>query len=278
MRTLLAVVLAAAVAVPALAADPENGTISPSSPKTAWKGSVEASSVGYTLYTVAGQNPSESCEQPYCDTFTLKLEGTTANVALMAKTEGVNEIDIALDKDGEVTTFSGDDMAKGTVKNLPPGEYKIYVWGVKGASSGSIAFDYEATAEIAGATGGTPPPTTGTSPTTQPAPQPTQPVSQPDTPTKLSVKAKKTSARKANKRKRLVVDLSTSRGLKNVVVSLKRGRKTVGTAKLAGFQGSGTVAIRLKGKLKKGKHSILVRATDDGGRPVSAKGSVKIVK
>ena len=278
LRRLLAVstVLAAAVAFPAVASDPSEGTVSPASPKFAWTGNVEASTVGYFLYTTAGESPSGSCEAPHCDTFTLKVDGG-GNLTLTAEsdTAGVNEIDIALEKsDGSVVVFSGAGKAKGTIKALPAGTYPVYVWGVVGASSGNIAFDYKASAELpataapAPAPAGGPAPAPGAGGSPQPAPA---------APATLTVKAPKASARKLNKSRRLTVKVSASGQVKNLVATLTKGKRKVGTAKLAGFEGTGSVAIRLAKKLKAGRYAVKVTATDAAsGKPVATSAKVRV--
>ena len=276
---LLSTTLAAIAALPALASDPSEGTVSPTSPTTAWSGEVQASSVGYTLYTVAGQSPSDSCDQPHCDTYTLKVEGGgNLTLTIESDTEALNEIDIALEKaDGSMVVFTGSDgKAKGTIKNLPAGTYPIYVWGVVGASSGNIAFDYKASAALPAAA---PAPAPGPAPA--PAPDPgtgsPQPQPAPAAPATMSVKAPKASARKLNKSKRFTVKLSSSAQVKNVVLALKKGKRTVGTAKLAGFDGSGTVAVRLKKKLRAGRYALKVTATDAAsGKPVATSAKVRL--
>ena len=262
--------LAASAALPAFAADPSEGTVSPASPKVAWVGDVQASSIGYALFTAAGASPSGNCEQPYCDTFSLKVEGG-GNLTLTAEsdTAGLNEIDIALEKsDGSVAVFTGADRAKGTVKGLPAGDYPVYVWGVVGASSGSIAFDYKGSAELPAAAAPAP---------AGPAPAPGASQPAPAAPATLSVKVPKASARELNRAKRLVVKLSASGQVKDVVATLTAGRRTVGTAKLAGFDGTGTVAIRLAKKLKKGRYGLKVTATDSAsGKPVRTSAKVRV--
>ena len=279
LRRLAAASIAAVTlaALPAFASDPSEGTVSPSSPTTAWVGDVQASSIGFTLFTVGGQSPSGgNCRQPYCDTYTLKVEGG-GNLTLTAEsdTEGLNELDIAIEKaDGSVNVYSGPDgKAKGTVKNLPAGTYPIYVWGVVGAASGSVAFDYKASAAL---------PAAAPAPAAPAAPAPGAGAPQPApaaAPATLSVKVPKASARKVNKSKRLGVTLSASSQVKNVVATLTKGKRKVGSRKLAGFEGSGTVAIRLSKKLKAGRYGLKVTATDSAtGKPVATSAKLRLKK
>lgn len=237
----------------------------------AWIGDVAVSSLGYALFSTAGESPSGSCEQPYCDTSTLKVEGG-GNLTLQAASEspGLNEIDIALEKaDGTVVVFSGDTKAKGTIKNLAAGTYPVYIWGVVGASSGSVAFDYTASAELPAAAPAPAP--------ASPAPGGSAPAPAAQQPATLSAKVGKASARKLNKRKRLTFKLSSSAQVDNVVATLTSGKRTVGKARLAGFQGSGSVALRLSKKLKKGRCTLKVTATDAAtGKPVATPAKVRV--
>ena len=273
LRSLIAVstTLAAFAALPAFAADPSEGTVSPASPTVAWVGDVQASSIGFALFTVAGESPSGNCQQPYCDTFSLKVEGG-GNLTLTAEsdTSGLNEIDIALEKaDGSVVVFTGaEGRAKGTVKGLAAGTYPHYVWGVVGAASGSIAFDYKGSAELPAAAAPAP---------AAPAPGTDAPQPAPAAPATLSVKVPKASARKLNRSKRMGIKLTASAQVKNVVATLTAGKRKVGTAKLAGFQGTGTVAIRLSKKLKAGRYALKVTATDSAsGKPVATSAKVRL--
>src|SRR5436190_2219995 len=56
------------IAASAFAATPDKGTISSSSPKVTWGGSITNSGVFYNAWA---QDPSTDCSAPACDTFTL---------------------------------------------------------------------------------------------------------------------------------------------------------------------------------------------------------------
>jgi hypothetical protein len=60
--------------------------------------------------------------------------------------------------------------------------------------------------------------------------------------------------------KRLTVKLRSTGRLSKVVVTLKRGSKTIGTGRLARIDGTATVAVRAKTTLRKGRYTLVARA------------------
>ena len=99
-------------------------------------------------------------------------------------------------------------------------------------------------------------------PQNQPAPQ--QAPSQTPSDFALTAKAPKVSARKTRKSRRFSVPVTTSRAIQKLVLTLKKGKKTLGTATVSPFSGKGSVALRSKSRLKKGTYDLVVVGTDQG--------------
>jgi hypothetical protein len=127
--------------------------------------------------------------------------------------------------------------------------------------------------------GSTPPPPPTTTPT-NPGPSPSAPPPASSNPpaaqqpgpthvnyTRLPFTTPKAlgSARKAAKKRTLVVKGRASATITGLVVQLRKGRKVVGTAKAATFSGSRTLKLKLKSrKLKKGAYKLVASGTVNG--------------
>ena len=86
----------------------------------------------------------------------------------------------------------------------------------------------------------------------------------------LKLKSGKQSAKKANAKHSATVALKSSAALTDVVAKLKRGTTTIGTGKVAKLSGTTKVAIKLKGKVKKGAYKLVVAAKRADGSKFKA--------
>jgi hypothetical protein len=91
------------------------------------------------------------------------------------------------------------------------------------------------------------------------SPAPGGPGSQPAaTELRLTLARASLAAKKANSKRSASLVLKSSEALSAVSAKLMRGSKTLGSATLAEVSGSGTLKLKLKGKLKKGAHKLVV--------------------
>ena len=92
----------------------------------------------------------------------------------------------------------------------------------------------------------------------------------PATAARVSLKGSTISAKKANAKRSASLVLQSSGPLTSVTASLKRGSTSVGSGSLAKLSGSGTLKLKLKGKLKKGAHKLRVTGKRADGSTLSA--------
>lgn len=104
--------------------------------------------------------------------------------------------------------------------------------------------------------GGTPPPGSGNS----------------ELPVTLVTKAVK--AKKA--KKRLKLKLRSSEKVTNLGAQLRKGTKVAGTGKLAALDGTGTLTLKLKKRLKKGKYVLDLAGNDAAGKRLLAGARLKV--
>ena len=252
--------LAAAVAGTAVAATPENGTVSESAPKVEWTGETTGGYASRMPTAVSGSTETP-CEAPSCDTFTLKVE-KSANLTVAEALDSESEtaaFTMRITKpDGEVIqtdsdpgAASGGKYAKVVIKNAPTGEYVINHY------DNSTAMSFKAYAElaVAGAPAPAPQPGGGPAPATQPSTQTVQAID-------LQVKAGKASAKKLAKTKKLPITVTVSREVKSITAALKKGSKVVGKGSLGTTSGTKKMNVKLSKKLKKGTYTLSVVATD----------------
>lgn len=62
------------------------------------------------------------------------------------------------------------------------------------------------------------------------------------------------------KGRRLSLSLRSSRVLRRLVVTLKQGKRTVATGRLARIDGDGTVTLKARGSLKRGRYTVVAKA------------------
>lgn len=281
------VVLAGATA--AVAATPENGTVSKASPKVTWTGQVSNSyfnRVALLLADAAGQSDTVPCGPQTCDTFKLTVADQddltiTADAPESTSSTGGAGSQVTLritkpdgSKELHTTDTPGASPEKPFIvkfKKAPAGEWAIeyynYFYGG--------AIDYNASATLGAAStapapaspkpGEAPPPTPGSNP-------------QPQDGLSVDVKASGGSAKKLNKSRKLGATITVSRAVKNATAILKSGKKVVGKGKLGAFSGSKKVTLKLSKKLKAGKYSLVVSASDGAGSSATKTVALKLKK
>jgi hypothetical protein len=141
---------------------------------------------------------------------------------------------------------------------------KTYAYG--GCKDGETATPTTApTPAPGGGTGGG-----GTTPTTGPTPAP----GGGSTPAKAPITIDITKAKA--KGKVVSIGLRSSEALSGLKGTLKKGKKKVGTGKLAKLGSTGTIKLKGKKKMKKGTYSFALTAKDSSGQPVKATFSVRV--
>ena len=258
-------------AVPALAAEPESGSVSNAAPTFEWTGE----SNGYGYYPVHSITGEGECAPPLCDSVELEVVDS-ANLTLTVDNNAANgpgtdvvQVDV-VKPDGEKMLTGGTD-GKPTVvkiKNAPKGTYTIEVTtNEQQQNDGS----YKGVAVLGTGTAPAPPPAT-----TTPTPQTTPPPAQQQPAAALSLKTRKASAKKS--RKGLKLAIGTSKPVKDLTAALVKGKKVVGKGKLASLASSGTVKLKTK-KLKPGRYLVALDATDaSSGQKVGLRAKFKVVK
>jgi hypothetical protein len=285
-RILCGVTLAAVVAGTAVAATPDNGTVSESAPKVEWTGETTGGYLSRMPTAVSGSTDTP-CEAPSCDTFTLKVE-KSANLTV-AESLDTDSADAAFTlritkPDGEVIQTNSDPggasnkYVKVVIKNAPTGEYVINHY-----DNSADGTTFKAYAELAVPGAPAAPPATGgsnappapqqqqTGP--QPAPQPNQSVQALD----VQVKVGKLSAKKLKKAKKLAAKVTVSRAVTGITAALKKGSKVLAKGSVGSASGTVTMKLKLSKKVKKGKYTLAVVATD-GKTSTEKVIKVKVVK
>lgn len=265
----------AAAAVPALATEPGEGTVSKANPKVEWTGESNA----YGVYPIHGiAQAGEPCSAPACDSFTLEVadQDTLTLTADNDATGGPGSDSVEMDvvtPGGETiyTQSAPDEPVTVKIKNAAKGTYTVNVLvnqpaNVSGAFKASAVLGAVSKAPAPPAPSGQPAPSGGG----QPAPAPAQ-----EPAATLSLKTKKASAKKV--KKKLTLTIGASKPVTDVQATFKKGSKTLGTAKLASLGSSGKLAFKLKKALKKGAYTVLISAKD-GDRAVGLKSKLTVKK
>lgn len=275
-RLILPLLAVTALATPALAATPEAGTLSKSTPQVKWTGT--SSNGGLTTIPAVANSGAPACVSPSCDTFTATVADAGGDLKIKADapdTGGFLMIQI-VKPDGSEQYSSGEEGKTSNsvaVKNAPAGEYQIQI-----AANAMGDVDYSAVADLVFAPAepdpAAPAPTATPAPGAQPtpAPAPAQPAS-----ATIAVKAGRLSAKKVSKQRRAAVTVSSDRTVYEVSVKLLKGKKAVGSAALASLTGSKKVNVRVGKRIKAGSY-VLVVSAKDGSATVSSRIPVKIAK
>lgn len=269
-----------AASIPAIAATPEEGTISSAAPRVEWKGET----VGGALTTLSAipNGGTIACEAPSCDSFALKL-AEAGDLTVTASSDNDRKF-VLLEieqPDGTVIYNGGaetDSSSTTKIKKAPAGDYTVRV-----ANNAYDAQPYTAFAQLGTgappASGGTPNSTSPPAPAPTPEPTGGEGGSKPAPASPaavLTLNTKKLSARKVKKAPKLSV--STSSPVTEFTAQLKKGKKTLGTAKLAKLEKSATVKVKLKKGLKKGSYTVVLRGKDSQGRIVGSTTKLKVAK
>ena len=276
-RAACGLILTGAVAGTAIAATPESGTVSKSSPKTEWAGETIGSYFTRVPAAVTADD-SVPCEAPSCDSFKL----TVADQANLTITADIDQPD---DNPGAVTLRVRQPDGSAVVASSGPDEVsdgKPFKVQIKGAKTGDYTVEYwnnfydgpityTGTAELAVA-GGTP--ASGPPPSPQPTPgagsgsgggaPATQAI-------ELSVTGAKAKGKKGSAK------VTVNRPVKAILAQLKKGKKVVAKGKLGETSGTATIKLKAKKKLKKGKYTLTVTATD-GSTSTAKTVKVKVKK
>lgn len=185
---LLTLATCALLALPAVAADPEAGTVSGATPTAEWTGEpTDPSSAAYLAAQLA-ESAADACAAPgsACDTFTLTVApggGTTLTVTATAVSADDFVALSVTDPAGE-ESFTATDAQSETIviENPAEGDYTVQVLGSPFLTT-SVPYAGKATLE--GAPGAEPTATPTPDPTPAPTPAPTpepQPQPQPAAP------------------------------------------------------------------------------------------------
>jgi methionine-rich copper-binding protein CopC len=264
------------VAVPAaVAATPDKGTVSNSSPSIKWEGTATGYGVVPTniLVTTAGQDPV--CEAPACDTFALTVADKADLNVVAAQRAKDNFTELHVVKpDGETLYVQSADSepARIKVKGAVPGDYTIEVLTNESAEQSG---EYDAEASLAVPKPPAPAPAPG-APQPAPAPQPgpaPAPAPAPASAATLGLTTKSVSAKK----KAFKLALTSSGPVTNVQVAIRKGKKVLAKGTLKSLNGKGTATAKAKKKLKPGNYVLAVVAKD-GARTVGLTAKLKVKK
>ena len=258
-------------AVPAVASDPESGTVSASSPSVTWSGNATGYGVVPTniLITTAGQDPA--CPPQACDTFDLTVADSADLTVTAAQRAADNftELHVVM-PDGTVQYVQSAEAKPATikVKKAPKGEYTIEVLTNEAAFQ---AGEYDASATLNVPKPAAPAPTTTTPPASPtPAPAAAEPAAS------LTLKTRKASAKKS--RKGLKLSVAATKPVKDLVAQLTKGSKVLGKGKLAQLASTGTVKVKTK-TLKPGTYVVALSAKDAStGQLVGLRTKFKVTK
>lgn len=254
MRLICVLLAVLSVTAVAIAADPPNGKVSKDAPQVKWTGSLtQPYGGGYVPFFATEGSADTPCQAPSCDRFELEVADGPANLDFqltMTSIEGGFDTIRIIKPDGEVVYVvdQEDSPLKTRIKNAPNGKYLV---DVTSGSKTQAEYEAVATLAVAGAPAA-PAPTTTPVPVTPPSTDPA--------PVGVTATAPKVSARRANKSRKIVLTVNTSRDAA-VRAELKRGKKTV-AAGGGRVNGTGKVTMKVKGKLRPGAHTLLVTASD----------------
>jgi hypothetical protein len=257
-----------AAASTAVASTPESGTVSKDAPSVTWEGKAAGYGViPLNLLTEAG-GTEPTCEAPTCDTFALKV-ADKLTLDVLARSRSGAGVEVHIKKpDGSVVVARtpDEDSVKMRVKDAAPGDYTVEVLVNDTAEAG----EFDATASLVvpaapPAPGAAPAPTPA--PAAAPAPASEAPAATLGLATK-SVLAKKKAFRLA---------LTSSKPVTGVKVALRKGKKVVAKGALASLNGTGSITLKVKKKLKPGTYVFAATAMD-GSRAVGLTTTLKVKK
>jgi hypothetical protein len=279
MRRLLAgLTVTLFAAVPALAAEPDKGTVSLSAPTVTWKGtSTGGFATTFSEIFLNAGGEKTPCQAPSCDTFTLEVkEVADLNVQVSSedvitylqieKPDGTYVYNDGIEVEGE----EPDPVTKIKIKKAAVGTYLIGA-----ATNGTFEEAYEGQATL-----GTPAPPAPAAPAPAPAPAPAAPApaAAAPAPATITAKAGKLSARKLAKSRKLPLTLNASAPVTAVKVILAAKGKAVATGTLARLEGTRKFTLKLRKKLKSGNYDLIVEGKDARGAGVGTKITLKVAR
>jgi hypothetical protein len=117
-------------------------------------------------------------------------------------------------------------------------------------------------------------------PAATPAPAGPAPAPSSSEPAQLGVKAPASggSARKASKRKRLVLKLTSTQPVTALKAELLKGNKVLGAGSLAKLDGTAAVTIKIRKKLARGSYGLKLSGTVPDGRRAQAIVGLKLAR
>jgi hypothetical protein len=267
--TLIAAAAAAALALPAVAATPDKGTVSNASPEVKWEGTATGYGVvpANILMDAGGEEPL--CPPQACDKFALTVadKGDLTVTAAQRAADNFTELHVRK-PDGSIVYIQSEDSKPAIIKikNAATGEYGIEILTNESADSSG---EYDASAKLG--SGAKP---VVTAPAPPPAATPAPPAQR--APATLTLTTKKASAKRS--RKALKVVFGTSQPVTAVEAVLRQGTKTVSRAKIARVDRSGTLVFKLRKGLKPGKYAVAIAARDSSGAGVGLTAPFKVVR
>jgi hypothetical protein len=254
----------AASAVPVLAAEPGEGTVSAASPKAEWTGEA----AGYGTSIVADVNGSffGPCQAPNCDQYTLQVADAADLTVALRTNDGSGFMTAEVEKpDGTIVYDGGADGVDTTsfkIKKAAPGTYLV-----RAQTNNTVADDYgyHGTATLAVAAA-------APAPVTPPAV--TAPTAAAPAPATVSIATRSASARRA--KGKLKVAIASDQRVTGVVATLAKGTRKVATARLASLSGKRTLKLKLSRRVKPGRYTLSVTAKDQRGAIVGASAPFKL--
>ena len=151
---LTALACLAVAALPALAADPAEGTVSGATPTVTWAGEILGDISGATTFAIsqAGTTGPTCVSGDYCDTFTLTVAdaGKNLNVAVKGDDETWVLLEVIAPDDSVSMFYDETDSAKVDIANPAAGEYTVHV--VVSPPGPAPIGSYKGTATLTGAT------------------------------------------------------------------------------------------------------------------------------
>ena len=275
LKAALALAGAAGLTGAAVAATPDAGTIGKSAAKVAWEGNVPS---GASFYVWQNGDPSAPCGSGQtCDSFALTVTDD-GDVVIKLRLQRQSGTTSGANGNGAIRVTAPDDSvfhAEGE-----SGPKTDLVLKIPGAKAGEYTVDvtpsfvngapYTASADWFPVGGSAPKPAPEEPAPAPSEPQPQQPANEAFT---IDAKAGKVSAKKAKKGKSIAVKVTTSRAVEQVTATLKQGKKTLGTGRVAPFGGSGTLKVKLAKALKKGTYTLTVVGRD---KNVQAAKTIKV--
>ena len=260
-----AATLALTAAAPALAADPESGSVSFAAPEVKWSGvSTGGFVTTFSQIFINAAGEQQPCAAPSCDTFTLEVKdsadlnvevesASTITYLQVEKPDGTVVYNDGIEVEGE----EDDPVTKLKIKKAPVGTYLV-----QAAVNSPAEEPYTGRATLV-----TPPP--AVAPVAPPVAAP--PTAARPAPATLSAKAGRLSARKLAKSRKLPLTLSTTAPVTGVRVVLASRGKAVATGKLASLSGSKRFTLKLRRKLEPGRYALVLEAAGAAGTKTTLK-------